>query len=323
MAKKRDKASDDNGAQVSMFDSILDRPVETLLPSAREAADSRYPSLLTVVPLFGANDRENYTTDQKNGQVYEVPGGGIIRRIGEGLDMYDEDTLIAILQLGAKSKLVGAGSGMPVPLDSEKPGEKTVTVYKGELTAMEINAFLGRGEGGRDVQLTRDSIRRLTNQRLWFESVAGDDDSPMEGVTDFFKYKGFSNLRGKLYIQISPDMVNLLSSYVLMDVAIRKDLSDIGKALYRYLLTQPRDVRIDLETLAEGIGFGGIAKELKRNLLGRPAKGKDNGRTNQLEKLIELGVLVSAEITGTGRRKPFTLEAVKVHDGEVRRIEKA
>ena len=102
---------------------------ETILPITSEK-DSKYPTLLSIVPLFAAGERENYTTDQHEGRVYQLPQGRI-RRIGAGLDVYDEDTLIAILQLGAEKKVIGPPASMPVALSSINLQQShSTTVYK-------------------------------------------------------------------------------------------------------------------------------------------------------------------------------------------------
>jgi len=300
--KGGDKAPEEK--QLGLLEELENQPFESILPAVSEK-DSKYPTLLTVVPLFAAGDRENYTTDQNKGRVYKLPKGRI-RRIGAGLDVYDEDTLIAILQLGAEKKVVGPREALPVALPSSiNPSKNQTTVYKGSVTAGKINSFLGRGDGGADLERTRDSIRRLANQRLWFENLDAVDG--MEGVTDFFKYTGRTDLKGELLIQISPEMVNILQSYQIIDMTIRRQLNDCGKAVHRYLTPQPTKFDISLEDLAEAICYDAGVSALKRSLVGRPSTGNTKGRPNQLELMVELGFLKMAEIRGTGRKVPFRL----------------
>ncbi|MBV1870900.1 MAG: hypothetical protein KUG76_08320 [Gammaproteobacteria bacterium] len=303
MVVKKKAVKSDKFKQLSLLDE--QGIFETLMPIASDR-NSNYPTVFSLVPLFAAGDRDNYTTDQEHGRVYELPEGRI-RRIGAGLDLYDEDTLIAILQLGAEKKVVGPRESMPLALS---PGEvdKETTVYKGVLTAGRINDFLGRKDGGADLERTRDSIRRLANQRLWFETNSKDG---MESVTDFFKYTGRKDLRGELLIQISPEMVTILQSYHIIDMRIRRKLNDCGKAVHRFLTPQLREYSISLEHLAEAICHDAGATSLKRSLLGRPASLKSKGRPNQLTLMKELGFLKEASITGTGKKKPFVLHVVK------------
>lgn len=305
--KKQSKAASDE-KQINFLDKLENKAIESILPSARES-ESKYPKLLTIVPLFAASDRERYSTDQNKGQVYNAPEGGRIRRIGPGIDMYDEDTLIAILQLGSEKKIVGRREAMPLALPPAD-NQNEITVYKGDVSAASINNFLGRGEGGIDLDLTRSSIRRLANQRLWFENMETGEDG-LEGVTDFFKYSGRTDLKGKILIQVSPEMVNLLKYYESVDMTIRRELNDCGKAVYRFLLSQPKEYAIKLEDLAEAICYDAGGAELKRTLLGRKATARTKARPNQLELMINLGFLEQAEITGTGRRTPVTLHVVK------------
>ena len=262
--------------QLSMLDDLQPAPIESILPATTQS-DSKYPTLLSIVPLFAAGDRENYTTDQNKGLVYPIKNGRI-RRIGPGLDVYDEDTLIAILQLMEK-KVVGPRQAMPVALpalDNEEINQ--TTVYKGTVTAPRINSFLGRGDGGADHERTRDSIRRLANQRLWFESLDSADAEAMEGVTDFFQYMGKSDLRGELLIQISPQMVNLLQQYQIIDMTVRVKLNDAGKAVHRFLTAQPDKFDISLDDLAEAICYDQGGSALKRALIGRKETAKTKAK---------------------------------------------
>jgi len=305
MAKKEKELEP---TQLNMLEEFDNSIFESILPVSTEK-DSKYPKLLSIVPLFAAGEREKYTTDQHKGLVYRLPKGRI-RRIGPGIDVYDEDTLIAILQLGAEKQVVGPPEAMPVALhSSSSPQNKHITVYKGKVTAGAINGFLARGGGGADLEGTRESIRRLANQRLWFENLGGDNDQ--EGVTDFFKYSGSSDLKGELLIQISPEMVNLLKSYEVIDMTIRRELNATGKAVHRFLTPQPAIMSMKLDDLAEAICYEQGGTALKRSLLGRKPTSKQKGRPNQLELMISLGFLKEASITGTGRNTPFVLNIVK------------
>lgn len=305
--------NDDDVYQLSMLDDLQGHPIESILPATTQS-DSKYPTLLSIVPLFAAGDRENYTTDQNKGLVYNIQNGRI-RRIGPGLDVYDEDTLIAILQLMEK-KVSGPRESMPVALPSINDEKKNnTTVYKGLLTAPRINSFLGRGDGGADHERTRDSIRRLANQRLWFESL--DNENAMEGVTDFFKYTGKSDLKGELLIQISPQMVNLLQQYHIIDMRVRVKLNDAGKAVHRFLTAQPDIFDISLEDLAEAIRYDQGGPALKRALLGRNATAKTKARPNQLDLMKSLGFLLDWRLEGTGRKVPFRLYIEKVHSTKI------
>ena len=131
---------------------------------------------------------------------------------------------------------------------------------------------MGRGDGGADLERTRDSIRRLANQRLWFENT--DDIDGTEGVTDFFRYTGRTDLRGILLIQISPEMVNILQSYQVIDMTIRRQLNDCGKAVHRFLTPQVKEFAISLDHLAEAICYDSGGAALKRSLLGRKATAR-------------------------------------------------
>ncbi len=314
MTKKKDTEGEIGARQLGMWDEFDNTPFECILPAASDKS-SKYPTLLTIVPLFAAGERENYDTDQNKGRIYPLQKGRI-RRIGPGLDVYDEDTLIAILQLGAEKKVVGPREAMPVALPpvGNSAEHRETTVYKGSLTAGMINSFLARGGGGADMERTRESVQRLANQRLWFENM--DEVDGMEGVTDFFKYTGRTDCKGELLIQISPEMVNILQSYQVIDMTIRRELNDSAKAVHRFLTPQPREFSISLENLAEAICYDAGGAALKRSLAGRKATGRSRGRPNQLELMIKLGFLEEAHISGTGRKTPFVLRVVKSPERE-------
>ena len=78
----------------------LELPIEELLPV--ESGPSKYPTLLTRVPLFSpVANRTTLDTDWIIGDVYTTPWGAI-QRIGPGLDIYDEDTLIGMKNPAAR-----------------------------------------------------------------------------------------------------------------------------------------------------------------------------------------------------------------------------
>lgn len=283
----------------------LELPIEELLPA--ESGQSKYPTLLTRVPLFSpVANRAVLDTDWIKGEVYTTPWGSI-RRIGPGLDIYDEDTLIALFRLCRTRKLHGKRETLPVPVlrvvedehgERREGGEEITSVYIGTTTAYAVNCFLGRDTGGENLKACRDSIQRLAVTSLFFHKT----DLQKEGKTGFFDYVGDEDCHGEVTIQFRPAMFRLMESYTYMDVAVRRQLSDVGKSVHKFLSGQPNEYAISLDKLMAVVGYSGDRKEFKRVLLGVRSK------VGQLEKMKLAGWLKQFEINGTGRKTPFILK---------------
>jgi hypothetical protein len=283
----------------------LDLPIEELLPV--ETGQSKYPTLLTRVPLFSpVANRTVLDTDWIKGEVYATPWGSI-RRIGPGLDIYDEDTLIALFRLCRSRKLHGKREALPIPalrvVDDEhgerrEGGQEEASVYIGTTTAYAVNRFLGRDTGGKDLRACRESIQRLGVTSLFFHK----SDLHKEGKTGFFDYIGDDNCHGEITIQFRPAMYRLMeSNYTYIDIAVRRQLSDVGKSVHKFLSSQPQEYAISLDKLMAVVRYAGDSKEFKRVLMGTTKK------IGQLEKMKRLEWIKSYEISGTGRKTPFIL----------------
>ena len=271
----------------------------SLLPSLGESR-SRYPTLLTEVPIFSPiNGRGKAATEHTRGVVYSSRKGQI-ERFGPGLDIYDEDTLIAIMKLAAEKRLEGPSDSMPIQIEGS---QKDVVVYVGKVSAPQINEFLGRGFGGADLECCRESIRRLAFTRLRLIN----DISKKEGITGFFDYIGDNDYRGELLIQLSPMIVDLLQTYIEIDMQVRRKLSDTGKSIHRFLGGQSPESSITLEGLKEHIGYDGSLVDLKYVLMGKKASKNTKERVSQLQIMKDAGWLDGFELIGTGRKTPYEL----------------
>ena len=278
--------------------------VETLLP--QESGSTRpYPTLLARVPLFAPiSRRSNNDTDWIQGDLVHTAWGRI-QRFGPGLDIYDEDTLIALLSIARQRSLTGPREKMPIPahrlvqdeLGERKEGAREeVVVHTGRITAYEINRFLGRSGGGRDIDACRASIKRLAKTSLVFY----EDSLAKEGITHILSYLGDQDAEGEIVIQFYPAIVSLLEgSYSYIDIKIRRKLSDLGKAVHRFLSSQPKAYQIQLIKLKDVIRYDGTMKDFKRSLIG------------QLDSMKSLKWLRSYEIQGTGRKVPFVLYTLR------------
>lgn len=292
----------------------LELVLESLLPPIRRE-ESRYPALFTRIPLFTPikNRASDSSFDPSKAAVYEADGIKI-KRLGEGLSVYDEDTLIAILQLAAEKSIKGNSSAinqrlLPKP-DSQGPerpapveGWTYEEVWIGNASPYKINDFLDRGTGGAQLQQCLESVQRLSRTVLILSSDRVKRDRNMI----FFELVNDHSERGKAFVKINATMVHLLRDYAVIDVRIRKELTDVGKALHRFLCGATQEFIYSLEDLQKHLGYKGSTADFKRALIGRKATAKKPSIPNQLEILKEKGWLSDYRISGTGRSSPIVL----------------
>jgi hypothetical protein len=238
---------------------------------------------------WGPNDADSYEA-----------GDLRIERFGPGLSIYDEDTLIAILQLGAERSYRGPRSILNRTLKTVDDGDPNAIeeVLVGSVTPYKVNRYLQRGTGGESLKQCQQSIDRLAvTQLLFIFEKAGKKMS-----AKFFEYLADFKATENTFFRIDPVMVKLLREYAEFDLTLRRKLSDTGKSVHRYLSGQDADNRIPLVDLMHHIRYQGELKEFKRLLT--------DGRANykgQLQILKEEQWLLDFEITGTGRKTPFVL----------------
>jgi|SRR5690606_20570027 len=286
---------------------------EDIIPSINDdTRNGKFPKLFIDVPIFEPlRKRSVADTIWDKAHTYRTPDGIHIERYGPGLDIFDEDTLIAILKLTTTKRIEGPRESFPIPLTPNTDEETdTASVYLGEISPSQINEFLGRGTGGAELKSCRASIRRLSLNQFIFSNY----ELAKEGKTGFFDFIGDLEEDGRFTIQLRPVMVKLLETYALINVDIRKRLSDVGKAVYRYLCDKPVHFSILLEDLKEAIMYHGSIHDLKKALIGIPATKRTPERKGQLVILQEAGWLEWWEVTGTGRRTPFTVSIARKED---------
>lgn len=278
-------------------------PLESLLPISKPN-ESKYPALFTHIPLFEPiKDRSKAETKgwdpDKDADIYNADNIEI-RRFGPGLTIYDEDTLIAILQLAAQKSLKGTRSAISKALNDislSGDSEAVEEVYLGVVTAFKINEYLQRGTGGEQLRHCQESIDRLAVTVLMIYS----EEFQKKGNTNFFRYVRDYSADGDVYIKIEPDMVRLLKDYTRVDLTVRRHLSDVGKSVHRFLSGQGNEYSVEIATLMSRLRYQGPLKEFNRALMGR------KGEEGQLDMLVRCKWLESWEVTGTGRKSPFVL----------------
>lgn len=303
----------ENGRNKKNEPKKLSISFETLLPLAPNTS-SKYPSLFTRVPLFEpTRDRtrsDTKTWGKDGGDFYHL-GPLRIQRFGPGLSIYDEDTLISILQLGSERSIRGTRAVINQHLkstDSSYEGDPNAIeeVYIGCVTSYRINAYLDRGTGGDQLKQCQESMDRLGLTQLLFYN----DEQRQVGKTKFFDYVRHYDPEGEIYIKIDSFMVNLLKEYTTFDLTVRRQLSDVGKSCHRFFSGEVDDTfSICLNELMELIRYRNELKDFKRALIGRKPTARSKGEVGQLEIMKDLKWLEDFEISGTGRKSPFVLHA--------------
>lgn len=291
----------------------LNFPFETLLPP-NPSSVSRYPTLFTKLPIFEPIKTRSIADTkgwgENDGDTYSI-GDFSIKRFGPGLSIYDEDTLISILQLGAQKSLKGTRAVINEHLTGgrsimeESDSSSIEEVYVGCVTPYRINDYLSRGTGGDQLKSCQESMDRLGLTQLLFFS----ESNQKVGNTKFFEFIRDYDVSGDVYIKIESTMVNLLKEYTTIDMTIRKELSDVGKSCHRYFSGEGQNFSITLLELMEKIRYRGELKDFKRALLGRGATKSRKAEVGQLQILKDLNWFEDYEVSGTGRKTPYVLHA--------------
>lgn len=258
----------------------------------------QYPNALAISPIFVPTqtrskfDTKDWASEEENS--FPIPGGRL-QRFGPGLNLYDEDTLIALFQLARQYRHEGAPERFPIPISSSLPA----IVFSGVLSSWDVNRFLGRPDNGRSLSDTWKSILRLSRTTL---SILTDTFAHTD--VEFFKHRAedIKNPRGRILVQFSPEISNILKSYISFDMSIRMALPDTGKALYRFLLLQEKKTNKWLVTdLARECGYAGKPSDFKNLLVGK------KGRESILEILKEKGIIENYEFSGRGKTAAFII----------------
>lgn len=284
-----------------------ERLVDDFLPE-KISSGSLYPQAFAGVPIFAPiKSRKKLDTmgyEEKDGVHYNLPGGRL-QRLGAGLDMYDEDTLIAIWQLIPQRRLVGTIEEVANRLNIFAPN----TVFSGRseflfgtVTTYKINNFLGLNTGGDSNKKRRDSIIRLNRNNFYYYPIKNGREVGHKDLKLFYLVERTDNDNVKdnqFDILLDPWMVNLMRSYFLIDMELRKKLTIVGKALQRFLVSQSESYYGRVEKLMEDLDYRRSRSEFIRDLSkGRDATLKNKGTRPQLELMLENGFIKSWKISG-------------------------
>lgn len=261
--------------------------------------NSEYPSILARVPIFLPGHQSSAKAKlDKDLALPFATGWGEGRKMGPLLSIYDEDTLLALLGLRQK-QLVGMGNKMPIQvMDPLAPGQET-QVQALYTTISAIEEWLESKKGGRGYKKRLESVRRLDAVVIQFTRIS--DPSVSDGVRGESFSTKLIDLVTKdfekdscLYVQFPPLMVRWLAkSYTHIEMDIRRQLTDNGKAIHKFLASQK---------------FFNMSVAKLRVLTGSGLDGKNFMRSLQqtMGTLADLG-WCEWEIEGNGRRYPYKL----------------
>jgi len=252
-----------------------------------------FPRLLALGPVFPSVRRQSQQRllDPDNAMRF-VYASGSGRRLGPAVSVADEDTLMALMNLRQVS-LRGVAKLLPIP---QHPRHAIQEVHALTCTVGDINRTLATHAGGQSSSLRVESIKRLATMRIQLTHRGAGS----EGETTEFKlvevgWDRFATT-GELYVQFTPEATRMLvHSSVSVELGLRRQLSETGKAVHRYLCAQPGGRSIAIEALRHAIGYSKSTGSFMRQL------------RETLHRLEARAWLRSYIIDGNGRGRPFTL----------------
>ncbi|NCA72723.1 MAG: hypothetical protein EOM91_22230, partial [Sphingobacteriia bacterium] len=258
---------------------------------------NEYPTTLTRIPLFrpGLKSKRNQknTGDTNTGNTVWEPlasawSRGAVIKSGPDLGTYDEDTLIGMIQL-REDAFLGPAHAMPLgapaqydsPLSREPlPGadERASATQEQPLATTDIAWFVStfsldqletrirgprpaRGWGGRDLALRVESIHRLSAVLFRFTVTVNESFELGRGPFGLFRMDTVGvGTDVHFYIQWDPLLSKQLECYrSYIDLAVRRGLTPLGKALHRFLTSQVSEGRyaIPFDIMIQAIGAAG------------------------------------------------------------------
>ena len=256
-----------------------------------------FPTILTRLPIFVPSKRstQRELLDADNALPFETPWGKG-KKHGPPLTVFDEDTLIALGRL-RQNLLIGHGHRFPMKIAALPGGADDLHVHALFCMVSQVQALCSASSGGHNNRLRLDSIRRLTNTRIEFDT-ATKEKVASKGTSISLIEVAWQNYLDEavLYVQFSPVMAQWFErAYSYIDWNVRKQLTDTGKALHRFLSGQGKHYSIFAKKLKGTIGYPREYKEFMRDLRAC------------LTQLEDIGWLKRWVIEGNGRATPHKL----------------
>ena len=266
---------------------------------------NEFPTLLTRLPIFRPSKRlrQRNLLNRDNALEFSTPFGSG-KRYGPPLTVRDEDTLIAITRLRSK-RLYGCLERLPIQIaDIYHAGGDDVGVHCVVCSVDQINKELGLTDGGLNYRETLASVKRIGATTLELnlkrhERYLGEVEMGRMLPLIHVQWEAYSQ-NGLLLILFPPVIARWLEQeYTYINWDIRLQLDDLGKALHRFLSSQPKQYRAEVLKIAETIGYDGPTKNVKPRF------------RRSLEQLKGLGWLLHYAFTGSGRSIPLVLKTTR------------
>lgn len=262
---------------------------------------NEYPTLYTRVPIFipAPLEVQKTLTDKDNAVPFDT-GFCKGRRFGV-LNIYDEDTILALARLRQR-KLIGRGGKLPISMHSIGSNPDRVEVDSLYTTLSAIEEECGQTASGKNLKRRLDSIRRIAACSIELERSYGTSSDPIVECTNIRLFS-FSSRQwkenGVIYVQFTPEFVALLGNQkTYINWSVRQKLRPTGKAIHRFLSSQKRksgNYKISTKRLADNLMYQGASSTFNREL------------KRCLAVLREEGWLDNWEIEGTGRKSPHVM----------------
>lgn len=264
---------------------------------------NEFPTLLTRLPIFRPTRRghQQKLVNQEFALEFTTPFGDG-KRHGPPLTVRDEDTLIALTRLRSK-RVYGQPSALPIPIAdiyASKNPRGAVGAHYVVCSIDQINRELGLTDGGLNYKRTFQSVKRLGATTLELnlkrhERYLGDVKTGRMLPLIHVQWQTFDE-NGLVVVLFPPVIASWLESeYTYIDWSVRLKLGDLGKCLHRFLSSQPKRYKGDLNKIAVTIGYDGPAKNVKQRV------------RRSLQQLVDIGWLESFRFSGTGRSSPVVL----------------
>lgn len=277
-----------------------------LIERTRLPPTDELPTFFTRVPIFAPGFSRSQRALIEDARLLIRTSWGSVIRNGPALTIYDEDTLYALVHL-RDSRVVAPREYLPVGgvdpsaelITADAPDPRSV-VHWTRCLISDIQKFLGRSDGGRSARDTLESIKRIARTSLEFETEI-PRVAPRGGILRIYDVLWECWEKDSvIFVQFSPVIAQWLEKdFTYIDWQVRRQLSDTGKAIHRFLSSQPKLYNIGCEKLRRTIFYMRDFKSFMRDL-----------RT-VMTQLEQIGWIRSYDITGTGRKTPYILHVAR------------
>ena len=282
-------------AQMELFE--LER--EGRFTSLPITPQSEFPTFLTRLPIFipGRRSTQREMLDDENALAFSTPWGNG-RKHGPPLTVYDEDTLIGIGRLRQKL-LIGKPSQLPMTVSEvyRHQHDQDVRVHALYCMLTDIQSICETSRGGQNNKLRLNSLKRLAATSIEFDANTFDKYTGTGSTVKLIDvaWRHYYD-NAVLYIQFTPVMADWYEkAYTYINWTIRRQLTDTGKAVHRFLSGQPKHYEIHVKKLMMTLGYPREYRRFTGDL-----------RT-ACQQLRECGWLLEWKIEGNGRTLPHKL----------------